>query len=381
MEVPPSPIRSAKPRSNRNSIHNHQLSPPPTSPSPSPSYRRSHLRHSSLQSLSIPPSPTPAATSPLKSKPFLYATIHKPFATVPPSSSSALALTLEPTASPTTSPSRAPSTSSTRCEKMLRATLRRDDQSRSRPSSLSVHSRSNSAVSFLDSLRLDDDSDDDGADEDSQSGDERILAVRRQRPGLQAQLFHSQNAASTKSPSAHRARTPSPSPPLRSRPLNPRYQTSPHVMSRSSSPQIQSSTANRPPIESRSRSHSNSEPRSPSHSSEPSKILLSRLQSALSQQPSVPPRPATPSNAHNVPLPTTPMTPPPSPPFDAYSASRLLREKEGYVSFSDVEGLGEPEGPDEHDEEDERGAQWWGSNIWKKVSSVTVTPSKEVKCH
>lgn len=57
-----------------------------------------------------------------------------------------------------------------------------------------------------------------------------------------------------------------------------------------------------------------------------------------------------------------PITPPPSPPFDAKMASLALRDREGYVSFSDVEGLGEPmhlDGDDSEQSEDGR-SRWWG---------------------
>ncbi|QRW08356.1 hypothetical protein RhiLY_07355 [Ceratobasidium sp. AG-Ba] len=58
------------------------------------------------------------------------------------------------------------------------------------------------------------------------------------------------------------------------------------------------------------------------------------------------------------------MTPPPSPPFDANQISLQLREKEGYVSFADVQGLGVPNGVDEEDQELERGrGRWW--TLWK----------------
>ncbi|KAG8964387.1 hypothetical protein FRC00_002568 [Tulasnella sp. 408] len=60
------------------------------------------------------------------------------------------------------------------------------------------------------------------------------------------------------------------------------------------------------------------------------------------------------------------------PPFDARSASLALKEQHGYVSFSDIEGLGEPEGMDApaSDEEGEEGAEgrgrgkWW--EVWRK---------------
>lgn len=66
------------------------------------------------------------------------------------------------------------------------------------------------------------------------------------------------------------------------------------------------------------------------------------------------------------------ITPPPSPPFDARTASALLRSREGYVSFADVQGLGDMRidgGDDDNDgeEEDEsegRGKRWWGL-LWR----------------
>jgi hypothetical protein len=45
-----------------------------------------------------------------------------------------------------------------------------------------------------------------------------------------------------------------------------------------------------------------------------------------------------------------PHSPPPTP-FNAHAASRHCRNIEGYVSFSDIEGLGAPEDLDADDEE------------------------------
>lgn len=60
------------------------------------------------------------------------------------------------------------------------------------------------------------------------------------------------------------------------------------------------------------------------------------------------------------------------PPFDARSASLALKEQHGYVSFSDIEGLGEPEGMDAPPSDDEEGAEgrgrsgkWW-EGLWRK---------------
>jgi len=59
------------------------------------------------------------------------------------------------------------------------------------------------------------------------------------------------------------------------------------------------------------------------------------------------------------------------PPFDARTASLALKQQHGYVSFCEVEGLGEPEGMDasdsdgEGDENDPRGrGRWW--EVWRK---------------
>ncbi|KDQ21246.1 hypothetical protein BOTBODRAFT_40112 [Botryobasidium botryosum FD-172 SS1] len=61
-----------------------------------------------------------------------------------------------------------------------------------------------------------------------------------------------------------------------------------------------------------------------------------------------------------------PITPPPSPPFDARSASLMLRDREGYVSFSDVAGLGGPCMDDDDALPDaEHAGRWWGILPWK----------------
>ncbi|KAG8935460.1 hypothetical protein FRC01_000069 [Tulasnella sp. 417] len=60
------------------------------------------------------------------------------------------------------------------------------------------------------------------------------------------------------------------------------------------------------------------------------------------------------------------------PPFDARSASLALKEQHGYVSFSDIEGLGEPDGMDAPASDDEgectdergRSGKWW--EVWRK---------------
>ncbi|KAG8747145.1 hypothetical protein FRC10_002194 [Ceratobasidium sp. 414] len=60
----------------------------------------------------------------------------------------------------------------------------------------------------------------------------------------------------------------------------------------------------------------------------------------------------------------SPLTPPPSPPFDASRIALQLRDREGYVSFADVQGLGVPHGADEDDVDPERGrGRWW--SLWK----------------
>ncbi|KAG9080934.1 hypothetical protein FRC07_014731, partial [Ceratobasidium sp. 392] len=51
----------------------------------------------------------------------------------------------------------------------------------------------------------------------------------------------------------------------------------------------------------------------------------------------------------------SPITPPPSPPFDANRIALQLRDREGYVSFADVQGLGVPHDADEDDVDVERG--------------------------
>lgn len=65
------------------------------------------------------------------------------------------------------------------------------------------------------------------------------------------------------------------------------------------------------------------------------------------------------------------ITPPPSPHFDAKTACAQLRSQEGYVSFADVQGLGEPLRIDDVDEDEEgrhlldgAGKRWWGL-LWK----------------
>lgn len=47
-----------------------------------------------------------------------------------------------------------------------------------------------------------------------------------------------------------------------------------------------------------------------------------------------------------------PLTPPPSPPFNAQTASRLCKDIEGVVHFSDIEGLGAPPGLTEEELEE-----------------------------
>ncbi|KAG8901850.1 hypothetical protein FRB99_005074 [Tulasnella sp. 403] len=69
----------------------------------------------------------------------------------------------------------------------------------------------------------------------------------------------------------------------------------------------------------------------------------------------------SPSNA-----PSSRVTPPP---FDARSASLALKEQQGYVSFADIEGLGEPAGMDADDSDGEGGesrgrGRWW--EVWRK---------------
>ncbi|CAE6431392.1 unnamed protein product [Rhizoctonia solani] len=59
---------------------------------------------------------------------------------------------------------------------------------------------------------------------------------------------------------------------------------------------------------------------------------------------------------------SSPITPPPSPPFDAKRIALQLRDREGYVSFADVQGLGIPS--EELDTADDRTrAKWW--TLWK----------------
>ncbi|KAH9174045.1 hypothetical protein EDB89DRAFT_1954268 [Lactarius sanguifluus] len=56
-------------------------------------------------------------------------------------------------------------------------------------------------------------------------------------------------------------------------------------------------------------------------------------------------------------------TPPPTPPtFDARNASAKLRSIDGYVSFANVEGLGVPPGVDEDATEEEKRRGWW---LWR----------------
>ncbi|KAI0029465.1 hypothetical protein K488DRAFT_72941 [Vararia minispora EC-137] len=63
---------------------------------------------------------------------------------------------------------------------------------------------------------------------------------------------------------------------------------------------------------------------------------------------------------------STPQTPPPAPAiFDAHVASTKLRETAGYVSFSDVEGLGIPPEDESVDEKDHRG--WFRFGPWGRA--------------
>jgi hypothetical protein len=64
------------------------------------------------------------------------------------------------------------------------------------------------------------------------------------------------------------------------------------------------------------------------------------------------------------------VTPPFPPVFDARSASIALKNQHGYVSFCEVEGLGEPQGmfddekDDDDDKEEDRRGRWW--EVWRK---------------
>lgn len=54
------------------------------------------------------------------------------------------------------------------------------------------------------------------------------------------------------------------------------------------------------------------------------------------------------------------MTPPPTPPFNARTASEVCKRMDGYVSFANVEGLGEPPGMDIDADAAEEAASRWG---------------------
>ena len=58
--------------------------------------------------------------------------------------------------------------------------------------------------------------------------------------------------------------------------------------------------------------------------------------------------------------PSEPMTPPPTPPFNARTASEVCKRMNGYVSFANVEGLGEPPGMDIDADPSEEASSRWG---------------------
>ncbi|QRW21401.1 hypothetical protein RhiXN_06390 [Rhizoctonia solani] len=60
---------------------------------------------------------------------------------------------------------------------------------------------------------------------------------------------------------------------------------------------------------------------------------------------------------------SSPITPPPSPPFDAKRIALQLRDREGYVSFADVQGLGIPSEELDTPDTDRSRAKWW--SLWK----------------
>ncbi|KAF8706182.1 hypothetical protein RHS03_05084, partial [Rhizoctonia solani] len=60
---------------------------------------------------------------------------------------------------------------------------------------------------------------------------------------------------------------------------------------------------------------------------------------------------------------SSPITPPPSPPFDAKRIALQLRDREGYVSFADVQGLGIPSEELDTADTDRSRAKWW--SLWK----------------
>jgi hypothetical protein len=96
-----------------------------------------------------------------------------------------------------------------------------------------------------------------------------------------------------------------------------------------------------------------------------------------SNLPPLPPHP----HPHPQPQPHQPRhrqqaTPPPTPPaFDARNASAKLRSIDGYVSFANVEGLGRPPGLDEDATEDEkRRGSWWAWRGRERSGSLTNAP-------
>ena len=79
--------------------------------------------------------------------------------------------------------------------------------------------------------------------------------------------------------------------------------------------------------------------------------------------------------------PSEPLTPPPTPPFNAQTASEMCKRMSGYVSFANVEGLGEPPGMDIDSDEGEENAKRWGRwwRMWSFINGVHSDGSQGVE--
>ncbi|KZO98772.1 hypothetical protein CALVIDRAFT_525772 [Calocera viscosa TUFC12733] len=111
-------------------------------------------------------------------------------------------------------------------------------------------------------------------------------------------------------------------------------------------------------------SHATATPRSPESKPPLSRAQTAPAAAALRARPQLArPRKTLPTR------PGQPITPPPSPPFDAHSTALLLKNREGYVSFRDLEGLGAPADEDEDGDKDgdnDRGRPWWIPIGWTR---------------
>ena len=73
--------------------------------------------------------------------------------------------------------------------------------------------------------------------------------------------------------------------------------------------------------------------------------------------------------------PPEPLTPPPTPPFDARTAAETCKRMHGYVSFANVEGLGEPPGLDMDSDDSEDGLRRWAK--WLRMWPFAFVHSSE----